>query len=306
MTRLVHLVVAIAAAGTFPGRIQSPAEQPASARLVIDAVATDSRGMPVMDLKPDDVEVWIGHFRVPIESLTAVTPGDERSGRLVVLLMDDVTLPAQSVPRAREVARRFVTRMTPGDRMAIVMLNGGITESTDDRSRLFKTLDGYNQRATGVSRLDDLGAHVLETIGDLSRQLAEGADQRRTIVAIGSGWLLDRPIPPPSAGHDLLPQWISAMRMLSLSNTNVYVIDPSGVGVARADAGDSGFARETGGHAFLNTNDLNGAADRIMRESANYYLIGVNSPPVGGNGLRELDVRSQRRGVTIRARRAIH
>src|SRR5262245_21154202 len=305
MTRLVPLLLATLVAGTSAPRVQ-PQDGQSAARLVIDAVATDSRGTPVMDLKPDEIEVWIGHFRVPIENLTAVTPGDERSGRLVVLLMDDVTLPQQSVPRAREVARRFVTRMTPGDRSAIVMLNGGTAESTDDRSRLFKTIDGYNQRATGVSRLDDLGAHVLETIGDLSRQLAEGSDQRRTIVAIGSGWLLDRPVPPPSAGHDVLPEWISAMRMLSLSNTNVYVIDASGVGAARADAGENGFARETGGHAFLNTNDLNAAADRIMRESANYYLIGVGSPPVGGSGLRELDVKTVRRGVTIRARRAIH
>jgi len=292
-------------AGFSAAHAQSP-DQPA-ARLLIDAVALDAHGMPVMDLKPADLEVWIGHFRVPIESLTAVTPAtDERSGRLVVLLLDDVTLSPQFVPRAREVARHFVARMAPDDRMAIVMLNGGTMESTNDSSRLLKAIDDYNQRASGVIRTDDLGAHVLETIGDLSRQLAEGRDQRRTIVAIGSAWLLDRPIPPPTVGHDLLPEWIAAMRMLSLSNTNVYVIDPSGIERARADAGDSGFARETGGHAFVSTNDLNGAADRIVRESANYYLIGVGSPPVGANGLRELDVRSLRRGVTIRARRAIH
>ena len=304
--RPVALAAATLIAVSASPPAQSPADQPA-ARLLIDAVATDNHGMPIMDLKPADLEVWIGHFRVPIETLTAVTPGtDEQKGRLLVLLMDDVTLPVEFVPRAREVARHFVTRMAPGDRMAVVMLNGGTMESTNDSSRLLKAIDSYNQRASGVSRLDDLGAHLLETVADLARQLAEGPDQRKTIVAIGSGWLIDRPVPPPAAGHDLLPDWISTMRMLSLSNANVYVIDPSGVGVARADAGDNGFARETGGHAFLNTNDLNAAADRILRESANYYLIAVGSPPVGANGLRELDVKALRRGVTIRARRAIH
>ena len=52
--------------------------------------------------------------------------------------------------------------------------------------------------------------------------------------------------------------------------------------------------------------DLTGAADTVMREAGTYYLIEAGSPPVGAHGLRELDVRSLRNGVTIRARRAIH
>jgi hypothetical protein len=32
----------------------------------------------------------------------------------------------------------------------------------------------------------------------------------------------------------------------------------------------------------------------------------VASPPVGGRGLRELELKSRRNGVTLRARRAIH
>ena len=93
---------------------------------------------------------------------------------------------------------------------------------------------------------------------------------------------------------------------MALANVSLYVIDPAGVSMARVDSGGTGFARETGGFAFTSTNDLNGAADRIMREAANYYLIGVGDPPVGrGADLRELDVRVLRRGVSVRARRTI-
>ena len=47
-----------------------------------------------MDLKPSEVEVWIGHFRVPIDTFTVVQPGaDERQGRLFVLLLDDISVP---------------------------------------------------------------------------------------------------------------------------------------------------------------------------------------------------------------------
>ncbi|HXT30515.1 MAG TPA: VWA domain-containing protein [Vicinamibacterales bacterium] len=284
-------------------------QEAASARLLIDAVAVDRQGRPVTDLKQEDVEVWIGHFRVPIESFSAVTPGspdrDDRGGRLVVLVMDDMTGQLTLIARAKEVARRFVTRLSPGDRMAVVMLNGGAMEATSDSARLLHAIDRYTVGAMGVQTVDNLGVHVLKTVSALAGQMVEGPQQRKAIVIIGNGGLLDRPLPPPQAGRDLLPEWIETMRTLSMANANVYVIDPIGVGL-RTDAGNSGFARETGGVAFLNTNDLNGAADQIMREAGSYYLMTVASPPVGGRGLRELELKSRRSGVTLRARRAIH
>lgn len=295
-------MLAAAVAGT---RAQAPAER-VPGRVVIDVVAVDRNGVPVMDLKQEEVEVWIGHFRVPIQTFTPVTPAtDDKGGRVIVLLLDDVTLPLVMVPRAKEVARRFVSRMLPGDQMAVMTLNGGGMESTSDQAKLRKAVDAYDVRLSGVNRLDQLGAHVLKTIASISRQLVEAADQRKTIVAIGSGWLFDRPIPPPQVGQSLLPEWLDAMRIMALANVNLYVIDPSGLDHRRVGGGDTGFARETGGHAYLNTNDLNAAADRILRETASYYMIGVGDPPVGGTGLREMEVRVLRRGVTIRARRAV-
>jgi hypothetical protein len=179
-------------------------------------------------------------------------------------------------------------------------------EGTSERGPLLGAISSYNVLAFNMQRLDELGRHVLETIGTLARQLAEGPEQRKTIVGIGNGGLFDKPIPPAVVGGDLRPEWIEAMRAMAFANVNLYAIDPRGIGASRADSGVSGFARETGGLAFLNINDLDGAADRIMRESANYYLISVADPPVGsGAPLRELDVRVHRPGVTIRARRAV-
>jgi VWFA-related protein len=291
--------------GPVAGSPQTPVQRSA-ARFTIDAVALDKNGLPIVDLKPEEVEVWIGHFRVPIESFTAVTPATQGAGRLTVLVLDDVTMPLSLLPRAQEVARRFVSRMLPGDRMSIVTLDGSAMESTDDRARLLRTINAFNVRSAGLIPLDRLGQHVLKNLATLSRQMVEASDQRKTIVAVGSGWLFDRPIPPPAAGMDPRKEWIAAMQAMALANVNLYVIDPAGVGMSRASGGDSGLARETGGFAFLATNDLTGAADRIMREAGSYYLIGVGDPPVGrGADLRELDVRVLRRGVSIRARKAI-
>jgi VWFA-related protein len=304
MTRLLLPLVLIALA-SLPEHPQTPSERGAG-RIHIDAVAVDRKGLPVMDLKPEEVEVWIGHFRVPIESFTVVTPNANPSGRLTVLILDDMTLSIQMISRVKDVARRFVNKMLPDDRMAIVSLDGSVMEATDDRTRLFRIIDAYNPRAGGLMPMDRLGEHVLKTIGTLARQMVEAGSQRKTIVAIGSGWLFDRPIPPAQVGMEPRREWIAAMQAMAGAHVNFYVIDPAGVSMARADSGGAGFARETGGLAFLATNDLNGAADRILRETANYYVFGVGDPPVGrGADLRELDVRVLRKGVTIRARKTI-
>ncbi len=93
---------------------------------------------------------------------------------------------------------------------------------------------------------------------------------------------------------------------MAKGNIGFYVIDPSGVGMARTSDGASGFARETGGISFTNTNNVKDAADRIMREISSYYLIEVGDPPMGRLAdLRQLDVRVLRSGISVRARRAV-
>lgn len=295
---LVAAIASVEARGqTLPERV--------SGHLLIDAVAVDRAGMPVTDLRPGEFEVWIGGYRVPLTSLTAVTPASD-AARSIVLLLDDVTLDPALVPRAREAARRFVSRMLPGDQMTVVTLSGQSVESTGDRARLLQSLDAYNVRATGIMRIDTLAEHVLGTISSVSRQLTEAREHRKAIVAIGPSWIFDTPIPPPTIGRDLRREWTDAMRAMAFANVTLYVIDPSGVGGSRTNGGASGFARETGGFTFANTNDLNDAADRIMREAGSYYVIDVVDPPVGRKSeLRELDVRVLRRGVSVRARRAI-
>jgi VWFA-related protein len=306
MTRLLIVLASIAAAGLQGARPQGPVERPAG-HLLIDAVVLDRDGTPVTDLRRDEIEVWIGGYRVPVDTFELVTPADAaRAARSIVLILDDLTLPMNQVPRAREAARRFVSRMSPGDEMAIVTLNGASIESTGDRTPLMKAIDAYNVRLAGVLRFDALGEQVLGTVAAAARGLGTGPDRRKTIVAIGSAWLFDTPIPPPTIGADLRRQWADAMRAMASANATLYVIDPAGLAGPRTFGGSSGFARETGGHAYVNTNDLNGAADRIMREAATYYLIGVADPPVGRKAdLRDLDVRALRRGLTIRARKAV-
>jgi VWFA-related protein len=307
MVNVTRVVLALAVGGLLRADPQSPAERREPGPLLqIDAVAFDDNGDPVTDLRREDLEVWIEHYRVPIETLALAAPGStDRGGRLIVLLLDDMAIPLTLMPRVREAAKRFVDRMSPGDRMAIVALNGDEMKSTDDRARLLRSIEAYTVKAVSFQRPDVAGEHVLRTVAALSRQLAEESPGRKTIVGIGAAWLFDTPIPPPTVGRDLRREWTDAMRAMGFANVTFYAIDPGGIGTSRF-GGAGGFARVTGGHAFVNTNDVNGAVDRIMREAGTYYVIEVADPPVGRKAsLRELDVRVLRRGVTVRARQRI-
>jgi VWFA-related protein len=298
--------MALTAAVDAAGSAQIPVE-PHPGHIVIDAVVHDKAGAPVLDLRPEELEVWIAGYRVPIESVTLIAPGAGQShGRSLALILDDVTLDPAVMPRAREIATRFVDRMSEGDRLAIATMSGTISvESTDERARLAQAIGRYGPRATGVMRPDVLAAHVLQTITAASRQLANTSD-RSAIVAIGPSWLFDTPIPPASIGGDLRPEWTNAMQTMALANVTLYVVDPGGVGMARTTSGSSGFARETGGLAFANTNDFGAAVSRILTDAASYYRLQVGDPPIGRRAdLRDVDVRVLRRGLTVRARRAV-
>jgi VWFA-related protein len=308
---MMRSVIALALSLSAAAFTQSPQKPPERGpeQLWIDAAFVDAKGNVITDIRREEVEVWIGHFLTPIDDFISVTPDNDagRSGRYIVLVLDDIAVPLDEVPRVKEVARHIVSRMQPEDRMAIVTLNGSSMESTGDRGPLLHAIEAYNVRATGVIRRDDLGDQVIKVATAIGLQLAEAYDRRKTIVAIGRGEILDRPIPPVTNGRDLRPEWINAMRVLALANTSLYVIDAGSVGARYLpDRGDSGFARATGGIAFEGLNDLNAAADKILAEAANYYLIGVKAPPVGRTAdLRELQIKVKRKGVTVRAREAV-
>jgi VWFA-related protein len=206
----------------------------------------------------------------------------------------------------KETARAFVGRMGETDRISVVPVHGARTDSVGDPARLMQAIDSY--RVQGFPfRIEDAGEHVLRLMTAIARQMVELPGRRKAIVAIGAGWLFDTPLPPPSL-RDLHAEWLAAMRTMAAANVSLYVIDPVGLRpmAGYSLGGDSGFANETGGYAFLNTNDLRGAAERIFAEAGTYYVLRMTDPPVQRNAdLRELKVRVLRKDVTVRARRGI-
>ena len=296
---IAALMTALTAA---PSTAQDPPTVPT--RLALDVVAVGRDGAPVTDLKPEEFEVWISGYRVPVEEVAFMTP--ESSPRTIVLLLDNAAVGLDLAPRVKETARAFVGRMGETDRISVVPVHGTRTDSVGDPARLMQAIDSY--RVQGFPfRIEDAGEHVLRLMTAIARQMVEAPGRRKAIVAIGAGWLFDTPLPPPSL-RDLHAEWLAAMRSMAAANVSLYVIDPVGLRpiAGYSFGGDSGFANETGGYAFLNTNDLRGAAERIFAEAGTYYVLRMMDPPVQRTAdLRELKVRVLRKDVTVRARRGI-
>ncbi|MFN2386455.1 MAG: VWA domain-containing protein [Thermoanaerobaculia bacterium] len=75
--------------------------------------------------------------------------------------------------------------------------------------------------------------------------------------------------------------------------------------LAREDsqAGLQTMARETGGIALLNSNELSAGLARVYQDSSTYYSIGVNLSKLEGVAYRDVRVDVRRPGLTVRTRR---
>jgi VWFA-related protein len=115
-------------------------------------------------------------------------------------------------------------------------------------------------------------------------------------------------------------------RELTLSanraNASLYTVDPRGL-VGTTDAGQyvdqsewrtyiqkttstlKYLAEETGGFPIVDTNDFAGALKRVDAETSDYYVLGYySSNPDPSKRTRTLEVKVDRPGITVAARRA--
>ena len=303
---------------TVLGQQSTPRFTTSSKLVVVPAVVVDDQGLVVTDLTAGDFQVFEDGKPVPIEAFVPAdpmgTPTD--GGRFIVLVLDNISLRPELAQRTREIAKRFTSRMTPADSIAAIPARGGgwsgpttraAAENAIDR---FKPAFGDTIRSTGEDAVDGIRA-----IAAIAEQLAAVPHRRKVMVVIGNGQLFSPSEPSAFAdrGPSLSRDWFDAIRSTARNNFSTYVIDPRGhnpeVGLERGGGASmqpdyaESFAGETGGEAWVNTNNYDAAVGRIWLESANYYLLGY-PPAKDDRKLHKIDVKVTRPGVTVRARRS--
>lgn len=301
MTRFAAAVVAVAVTTSPQSPSQEPAFRTRTDLIEVAAVASDDRGTPVNGLTRADFEVKEDGR---IVSIVAFAPPamDEANlssrGRFIILLLDDLAANPIRTTSIKNIARMFAERMGPRDIVAVTQLNGSVATTSTNRAQVLTAIDRFKPAGKTAMPFDQVSDHALDTIADLAHQVSKMSHRRKTLVWIGSSAVFD---PEQHRERRYSVKWAEASRDVSRANVSVYAIDPIGLTGDRHDDA-VGFARETGGVAFVDTNFFGRSVEQIWNEAEHYYLLGYE-PPQSRTKSHTIEVSVRRPGVHVRARR---
>ena len=153
-----------------------------------------------------------------------------------------------------------------------------------------------------------------------------GLDTRRkAMILIGQGIDYDtRDLFGDRNALALLDETLRVAGAAARHNVTLYAVDPRGLPTGRRSAVRTrvlvdetseatwrgkqslrALAEETGGFAFINSNQFGQAFDRIVREQSTYFLLGYRAPRDAPDGrLHHIRIAVDRPGVTVNARRS--
>jgi VWFA-related protein len=325
----------------------------------IDAVVTDAQGKFVTDLTKDDFQVTEGgaaqsitafsRVEVPIERADpplfrrAVVEPDVRSnrdafsGRVLLIVMDDLQTDFRRTSRVQAAARQFIRRYVGANDMVAIVTTGGGTaaeqEFTSSQARLIAAVDRFMGQKSTRDTLDMervmKARNTYETLRGVAEFLGPVHGRRKAIVWFGEGVEYDIGNPSVRDSDVVRSAMQSVIAAATRANVTFYAIDPRGIGagldeaieltplpdetnpmgpvldgVRRAQDSLRTVADETGGFAAVNQNDLNSAFARIIQENSSYYVLGYYPSADKRDGrFRNVDVRVRRPGLTVRARK---
>jgi VWFA-related protein len=291
--RLVFAMVTVAiAAGT--------AQQQAAYLVEVDAVVTDDAGKPVAGLTQEDFQVKDDGKRVELKTFDAVADtGDRPTSRSIVLLLDDSGVGTGNTLAIQTIARVFIARMAPADEFSVIRLNNRRDEAFGDRLEALLRISEYRSDALPFFGRETL-ENALRVFSKTSRTIEAIEHRRKALVCIGVAEVCS--IQEPSGRTSLIWRfWIDTIGAMGRANASLYSLEPNG-GSRRAEVTGGSIAEATGGEVFINTTDVTRPIDIIRRDTGSYYLLGY-WPVASDKPLHSVDVKVNRRGVHVRARR---
>jgi VWFA-related protein len=171
----------------------------------VDAVATDSSGRPVRDLKPADFRLKVDGHEVPIEYFTEVLQGEEKSGQAsaapsaapvkvgtsYLLFIDDYF--SIDTQRNRVLDRlEQDLRLGPEDRVAVVVYNGRpslLTNWTGDIDRVRQILDQVKKRSVRrISLVWNPGVEGAQAAASVAMRGLPPPPGRKVFLLVSGGW----------------------------------------------------------------------------------------------------------------------
>jgi len=334
---LVALAVGPAVAALQQGRDDRPG-QVAS----VDFVVVTREGQPVTDLKASELTLRVGNKNRPIRTLqyirmaadmagavsTRVTPLDPLPPafttnmvtvgdlpRMIVLVVDDESMPIGQEEKLRIALRNFVRDLPPKDNVALVTVpHGGLMVGfTTDRELLRKEIANISPitpMQPAICRTRATLQTLENTVGILAR-----TSQQPVIVGFMSASLMGmsrmEQAPQPNRGS-LSPQggvcyltgddFARVGAALAAHRAQLYILNPDfsqdpvleGIENLRGQTGAPLFHLQSSGEPGLS---------RMARETSGYYVVTFDTDPEERNGKAQpATIRTTRRDVEVRSR----
>ena len=274
---------------------------PASIDLVeVDVAVVDRRGKPVTGLTAHDFVVKEDGRPVEIKTFLEAQPtgpADPDNVRSVVLLLDDVAVPAAGTQAMQIIGKAFLQSADPHDEVSVVRLHNPADEAFGDRSVAESRIVGFQAAAFPFADFNT-ASETLTRVADVSRQLGNDDHRRKAIVCVGAPVICNLDEPSSSSVRPRhWSSWVDAIGALARANAAVYGIIPG-----RVMLRGGGLAELTGGELFATMHDVGPAIDRILQDTSHYYMLGY-WPTGQSRELHSLDVKVARRGLKVHARR---
>jgi VWFA-related protein len=295
-------VQAAAAAGIVAAAVLVRAQQQTDSPYLVelDVVVVDDGGRSVAGLKQEDFHVREDGRPIELKTFDAVAETDERRvARSVVLLLDDSGFGQGNTLSIQTIARMFVARMAGPDEFSVVRLNNRRDEAFGDRLEALMRIAEYRSDALPFFGRETV-ENALKVVARVSRTLEAIEQRRKAIVCIGVPAVCSV-MQPASRSSLLWRYWVDAVAAMARANVSLYSLEPNGAsGSARVVSGTMGDA--TGGDVFRNTSDVTRMIDIVRRDTGSYYLLGY-WPPASKGELHSIDVKVNKRGLRVIARR---
>jgi len=179
-TRVGLCVIGVSLAISGPAAQQAPQFRASVDLVTLDVAVVDNRGRPVTDLTQDDFEVqengvpqtvatFLPVHVTPPPPTTAVweqsvssdvVVNDRDESRLIVLVIDDATLPFDQwmFQATKTAARTFIEQLGPADRAAVVFTrdNRHAQDFTTDKSKLRAAVERTSMGFLGAGPVNSL------------------------------------------------------------------------------------------------------------------------------------------------------
>ena len=265
----------------------------------VDVVVTDGEGRPVTGLQKEDFDLREDGKPVALQTFmarTATEAADDDTGRSVVILLDDVTMPRETVNAVKAIATYLAMQARPTDDLSVIRFRKHDDEPFGDRRVALERISEYQG---ALVRFAPAGSpeDVLKLVASVSRKLESTGRRRKVLVCIGAPRICSVTQLGRFGGGSFYEDWVDAVGAAARANLSVYALL-----AVPARVSDEGLVEVTGGTIFRGVSDFRPVLDRIWQDAGHHYLLGY-WPPASSKDLHSISVKVARRGVHVLARR---